>query len=80
MTFKEAVTDFVNIHNRFSDYWFMQECWECYKDSLARDNRITERQRYNWDNPCTPETFKRWNNKWYGLANRQSFFIDRLVR
>lgn len=69
MTFKEAVTDFVNIHNQFSDYWFMQECWECYKDSLARDNRITERQRCNWDNPCTPQTFKSWSKKWYGLRS-----------
>ena len=69
MTFKEAVTDFVNIHNQFSDYWFMQECWECYKYSLARDNRITEKQRCNWDNPCTPQTFKSWSKKWYGLRS-----------
>ena len=70
MTFKKAVEDFVNIHNRFTDYWSMQFAWSCFTDYLARDGQITEKQRCNWGNPCTPETFKRWNNKWYGLVNR----------
>lgn len=70
MTFKKAVETFAKIHNRFSDYWFMQECWEMYKDSLARCKEITEKQRCNWGNPCTLETFKRWSNKWYGLVIR----------
>ena len=34
------------------------------------EHMITERQRQNWGNPCTPETFKKWNNKWYGLVKR----------
>ena len=69
MTFQKAVEDFVNCHNRFSDYWFMQECWSSYTDYLAKDGQITEKQRCNWGNPCTPETFKRWSNKWYGLRS-----------
>ena len=70
MTFKKAVETFASIHNGFSNYCAMQLAWSCFTDCLAKDGQITEKQRCNWGNPCTPETFKRWNNKWYGLANR----------
>ena len=70
MTFKKAVEDFVNIHFRFTDYWQMQLSWSIYVDFLAKNNDITERQCQNWRNPCTPETFKRWCNKWYGLRSK----------
>ena len=69
MTFKKAVEDFVNIYNRFSDYWQMQLCWASYVTALRCNNIITEHQCQNWGNPCTPETFKRWCNKWYGLRS-----------
>ena len=69
MTFKEAEKDFVENHFRFTDYWQMQLSWSIYTDYLAKNNRITERQRCNWDNPCTPQTFKSWSKKWYGLRS-----------
>lgn len=71
MTFQNAVKDFVNIHFRFTDYWQMQLSWSIYVDFLAKNNDITERQRCSWGNPCTPETFKRWCNKWYGLRSSE---------
>ena len=69
MTFQNAVRDFVNSSPCFTDYWSMQLAWSCFTDNLAMDNQITERQRCNWSNPCTPETFKKWSNKWYGLRS-----------
>ena len=66
MTFKQAVTQFMSYGVRYSDYWELKFDWSCYKDCLARDNQITERQRTNWGNPCTPETFKRFMQKWFG--------------
>lgn len=69
MTFKDAVKQFAEENEPFGDYWSMQFAWSCFTDYLARDRQITERQRCNWDNPCTPETFKRWSNKWYGLRS-----------
>ena len=41
----------------------MQQAWEAFKDGLTRDGEITQRQSDNWGNPCTPETFERWNGK-----------------
>ena len=70
MTFKKAVEDFAKQYNPFNDYWEMQLAWVSYLDYLLVTETITKHQRENWVNPCTPETFKRWNNKWYGLANR----------
>ena len=70
MTFKKAVETFASIHNGFSDYWSMQFAWSCFTDGLCKDRVITQKQWQNWGNPCTPDTFKRWNNKWYGLVNR----------
>ena len=67
MTFQNAIRDFVNLSSRFSDYWSMQFAWSCYVDGLAKDKQITEKQYSTWSNPCTPETFERWSNKWYGL-------------
>lgn len=69
MTFKDAVKDFMTINKPFGDYWSMQSAWACYTDALCKDGVITSRQWERWDNPCTPETFKRFNQKWYGLAN-----------
>ena len=69
MTFQNAVKDFVNTHNRFSDYWQMQLSWVMYVTALRSSNSITQYQSENWGNPCTPETFKKWSNKWYGLRS-----------
>lgn len=60
MTFRDAVRDFKS-SGSWDDYWAMQQDWEVYVDELARDGSISERQRDTWGNPCTPETFKRWN-------------------
>ena len=67
MTFQNAVKDFVENSFRFTDYWQMQLSWSIYVDDLSRKKQITERQRNNWGNPCTPDTFKKWSNKYYGL-------------
>lgn len=32
---------------------------------------ITSRQFHIWGNPCTPETFKRFNKKFKGGASRR---------
>lgn len=65
MTFREAVKCFVNYNDPFSDYWSMQLKWEMYVDTLCRSGAITIKQSNKWGNPCTPETFKRFNNKFY---------------
>ena len=70
MTFKQAVECFANYNEPFEDYWSMQQAWAFYVDNLCRQGSITIKQSNNWGNPCTPETFKRWSNKWYGLVNR----------
>ena len=71
MTFKQAVEWFAREHTPYGDYWSMQLDWSCFVDYLQRDGQITERQRQNWGNPCTPETFKRFNRKWYGLTHNE---------
>lgn len=60
LSFREAVKDFKSA-GKWSDYWEMQQDWEAYKDGLERDGVITEKSRSSWGNPCTPESFKRWN-------------------
>ena len=70
MTFKDAVRCFAEQNEPFGDYWSMQQAWGFYVDILCRQGSITIKQSNNWGNPCTPETFKRWNNKWYGLVKR----------
>lgn len=62
-TFRNAVNAFRGESGRFNDYWEMQQAWEAFKDGLARNGEITQRQSDNWGNPCTPETFARWNGK-----------------
>ena len=60
-TFRSAVDTFKSEYGRFNDYWEMQQAWEAFKDGLARDGEITQKQFDNWGNPCTPETFNKWN-------------------
>lgn len=60
LTFRQAVQDF-KAAGHWSDYYEMQQDWESYKDGLERDGVISEKTRSTWGNPCTPETFKRWN-------------------
>lgn len=62
-TFRDAVNTFKSEYGRFNDYWEMQQAWEMFKDSLARDGEITQKQFDSWGNPCTPESFNRWNGK-----------------
>lgn len=69
MTFKDVVKYFAEVNKPFHDYWSMQLAWTQFIDDLKMSDAITEKQRNNWDKPCTPETFKRFNQKWYGLAN-----------
>lgn len=63
----DAIKYFVSVNSRFSDYWSMQEAWSDFVDAMASNGDITERQRMIWGNPCTPETFKRWNNRNFGV-------------
>ena len=63
MTFKDAVKKFMNKSYPFHDYWEMQLSWSGYVDSLNRDGQITDKQYFIWGNPCTPETFNKFNQK-----------------
>lgn len=70
-TFKQGVDEFIGCapEGGWSDYWAMQQDWEFYKDSLCRDGVITQKQADSWSNPCTPETFARWQKR-NGLVRR----------
>lgn len=70
MNRNDAIQGFVFDNKPFTDYWSMQLAWTCHMDWLFSENMITERQRQNWGNPCTPETFERWCKKWYGLRSK----------
>lgn len=41
----------------------MQLAWTQFIDDLKMSDAITEKQRDNRGNPCTPETFKKFNYK-----------------
>lgn len=71
MTFKNAVKLFVKENEPFSDYWAMQLQWSTWTDLLCKQGTITSRQFHIWGNPCTPETFKRFNKKFKGGASRR---------
>jgi hypothetical protein len=73
-TFKQGVDDFISCapSGGWSDYWAMQQDWEAFKDGLCRDGRITQRQADSWGNPCTPETFNRWQKR-NGLTRRDGW-------
>lgn len=70
-TFKQGVDEFIGCapEGGWSDYWAMQQDWEFYKDSLCRDGVITQKQADSWSNPCTPDTFDRWQRR-NGLVSR----------
>ena len=70
-TFKQGVDEFIGCapEGGWSDYWAMQQDWEFYKDSLCRDGVITQKQADSWSNPCTPDTFDRWQKR-NGLVRR----------
>jgi len=70
-TFKQGVDDFISCapSGGWSDYWAMQQDWEAFKDGLCRDGVITQKQADSWSNPCTPETFARWQKR-NGLVSR----------
>lgn len=65
MTNKQALADFIEIGQPagWSDYWAMQLDWAAFVDGMARDGRITQKQADSWGNPCTPETFDRWQRR-----------------
>lgn len=63
MTKQEAVKYFVEVNEPFSNYWSMQLAWTQFIDDLKMSDAITEKQRDNSGNPCTPETFKKFNYK-----------------
>lgn len=70
-TFKQAVDSFIECapSGGWGDYWEMQQDWAAYIDGLCRDGSITQRQYDNFSNPCTPETFDRWQKR-NGLTRR----------
>lgn len=70
-TFKQGVDEFIGAapEGGWSDYWAMQQDWEFYTDSLCRDGVITQKQADSWSNPCTPDTFDRWQKR-NGLVHR----------
>lgn len=66
MTKQEVVKYFAETNKPFNDYWEMQLAWTQFIDNLKMSDAITEKQRNNWGNPCTPETFKNFNKKFKG--------------
>ena len=70
-TYKQGLESFIACapEGGWSDYWAMQQDWEAFKDGLCRDGSITQRQADSWGNPCTPETFDRWQKR-NGLTRR----------
>lgn len=70
-TFKQGVDSFLAYapEGGWSDYWAMQQDWEAFKDGLCRDGQITQKQADSWGNPCTPDTFDRWQKR-NGLIRR----------
>jgi hypothetical protein len=66
MTKPQAVKLFTDHNRPFNDYWSMQLAWSCFVDGLERDGEITMKQQATWLNPCTPDTFKRFNKKFKG--------------
>lgn len=66
MTKAEAVKYFTESNKPFFDYSSMQLAWTQFVDDLKMSDVITDKQRDNWGNPCTPQTFKRFNKKFKG--------------
>lgn len=66
MTKKQVIKYFLNTQSPFNDYWKMQQTWELVLDNLCKDKEITQKQRDNFGNPCTPDTFKNFNKKFKG--------------
>ena len=66
MTKAEAVKYFCETNKPFHDYQNMQLAWSQFVDDLKMSDVITDKQRDNWGNPCTPKTFKRFNQKFTG--------------
>lgn len=69
MTKKQVINYFLNTHRPFNDYWEMQLTWEIVIDNLCKDKEITQKQRDNFGNPCSPDTFKNFNKKFKGALN-----------
>lgn len=66
MTKQQATNYFLEVNNPFCDYYAMQLAWQLYIDDLCMSDAITQRQRENWTNPCTPRGFKKFNKKFTG--------------
>ena len=66
MTKKQAIDYFAEKFEPFSDYWAMQIVWSDFVDNLYMDDAITAKQRDTWCNPCTPETFRKFNSRFNG--------------
>ena len=66
MTKAQAISYFHESNKPFYDYWAMQLAWSQFVDDLEMSDVITDKQRDNWGNPCTPKTFKQFNQKFTG--------------
>jgi len=60
MSYEQALNEFTSTGKPWGDYWSMQSDWMAYIDSLEKDGLVDYEESKNWDNPCTPETFKEW--------------------
>ncbi len=63
MSYQDALVGFTSMGKPWGDYWEMQQDWAAYVDSLERDGDVDYEEAKNWDNPCTPQTFKEWINE-----------------
>lgn len=66
MTKPQAIAYFCEVNKPFNDYWAMQLAWTQFVDDLEMSDAISMKQQASWGNPCTPETFKRFNKKFKG--------------
>ena len=60
MSYEQVLRDFTSEGKPWGDYWSMQQDWAAYVDGLEKDGLVDYEESKNWDNPCTPETFKEW--------------------
>jgi hypothetical protein len=47
--YKALNADFIKSEHKYPTT--LNSDWQCYCDMLARDGKITEKQRMTWDNP-----------------------------
>ena len=66
MNKKQTIRYFLDNFPPFSDFWSMQFQWTVVVDDLIKDKEVNPNRAKNWGNPCIPETFKKFNQRFKG--------------